>query len=247
MEDERSMLTVHSPGGDGSPSGTAIEMTGASVGFHRAQEEVTALDRVDFIAQRGQFIAIMGASGSGKSTLLNCISGLQELDDGMVLVEGATLTGLSEDQRADLRLSRIGLVFQDDNLIPVFTALENVTLPLFARGWAAADAEAEGKRWLERVGLADLADSLPAEMSGGQRQRVGIARAVAGSRGILLADEPTGALDSVTTREVLGVMRDLALDGVCVVVVSHDPVVRSFADRVYTMVDGTLRQQDVQA
>lgn len=247
MEDERSLLTVPSPGDDGSPSGVAIEMTDASVGFRRAQEKVTALDHVDFTAQRGQFVAIMGASGSGKSTLLNCIGGLQELDDGAVVVEGTTLSGLSEDQRANLRLTRIGLVFQDDNLIPVFTALENVTLPLFARGWAAADAEAEGKRWLERVGLADLADSRPAEMSGGQRQRVGIARAVAGSRGILLADEPTGALDSVTTREVLGVMRDLARDGVCVVVVSHDPVVRSFADRVHTMVDGTLHEQEVRA
>lgn len=175
--------------------------------------------------------------------MLNCIGGLQEVDSGQVVVDGVDLTTLTEGERADFRLEHIGLVFQDDNLIPVFSALENVTLPLYARGWDPARAEEEGLRWLERVGIGHLAGSRPAEMSGGQRQRVGIARAVAGGREVLLADEPTGALDSATTRDVLALMRELAHEGACIIVVSHDPVVRDYADAVYAMSDGILSAQ----
>lgn len=227
-------------GGAGAPVDPAIMLSGVSVAFRRAQEEIIAMDSVDFTATRGSLVAIMGASGSGKSTLLNCVGGLQEADSGTVVIEGAPLTSMTDDERADFRLEHVGLVFQDDNLVPVFSALENVTLPLRARGWDAARADEEGRRWLERVGIGSLAERRPAEMSGGQRQRVGIARAVAGGRRVLLADEPTGALDSSTTAEVLALLRELAHEDACVVVVSHDPAVREHADEVLWMSDGRL-------
>lgn len=219
---------------------TAVHARDVSLRFTSGPETVTALAGVTVPFRHGELAAVMGASGSGKTSLLNVIAGLEVPDEGQVLVGEADLAHLGEDARADVRLNAVGLVFQDDNLLPMLTARENVALPLRARGWTASEAIGEADAWLDRVGLSDLEARRPTEMSGGQRQRVGIARAVAGGRRILLADEPTGALDSATTRDVLGLLRELADDGVCVVVVSHDEVVRRFADRVWVMGDGRL-------
>ena len=218
----------------------AIDTRGVSLRFTSGPDAVTALEGVTVPFRHGELVAIMGASGSGKTSLLNVVAGLEVPDEGEVRVGEVDLASLDEDARADVRLHEIGLVFQDDNLLPVLTAQENVALPLRARGWSAAEAVGEADAWLARVGLDGMGARRPAEMSGGQRQRVGIARAVAGGRRILLADEPTGALDSATTRDVLGLLRELADDGVCVVVVSHDHVVRDYADRVWRMSDGVL-------
>ena len=218
----------------------AIDTRGVSLHFTSGPDSVTALEGVTVLFRHGELVAIMGASGSGKTSLLNVVAGLEVPDEGEVRVGEVDLASLDEDARADVRLHEIGLVFQDDNLLPVLTAQENVALPLRARGWSAAEAVGEADAWLARVGLDGMGARRPAEMSGGQRQRVGIARAVAGGRRILLADEPTGALDSATTRDVLGLLRELADDGVCVVVVSHDHVVRDYADRVWRMSDGVL-------
>ena len=218
----------------------AIDTRGVSLRFTSGPDAVTALEGVTVPFRHGELVAIMGASGSGKTSLLNVVAGLEAPDEGQVLIGSTDLASLSENARADVRLQEIGLVFQDDNLLPMLTARENVALPLRARGWTSTDAVAEADVWLDRVGLAGMEERRPAEMSGGQRQRVGIARAVAGDRRILLADEPTGALDSATTRDVLALLREMADGGVCVVVVSHDDVVRDYADRVWTMRDGVL-------
>lgn len=214
------------------------------VTYDGGPDQVQAVAGVSLALQSGSLTAITGASGSGKSTLLNVMGGLEVATAGDATVAGLNMATLNEDDRADLRLQHVGMVFQDDNLIPVFSALENVTLPLHARGWKEAQASAEGQLWLERVGIGELAQRRPAEMSGGQRQRVGIARAVVGGREVLLADEPTGALDSRTTREIFDLLRSLADQGVCVVVVSHDPSVRDYADTVYEMSDGVLNSLD---
>lgn len=221
-------------------SSPAIATNSLSLLFSSGPEKVVALEDVTVSFSYGEFTAIMGASGSGKTTLLNVIAGLETPDAGAALVDGTDIVGLNDDARADHRLNQIGLVFQDDNLLPMLDARENVALPLRARGWTPGDSVAEADRWLARVGLPGLEERRPSEMSGGQRQRVGIARAVAGDRRILLADEPTGALDSATTREVLALLRGLAEDGVCVVVVSHDSVVRDYADVTCLMRDGRL-------
>lgn len=222
----------------------AMTTHGVTLRFRSGSEEVTALEGVSAIFDHGEFIAVMGASGSGKTSLLNVLAGLEVPDCGQVHIAGHELTGLDDDARSDLRLDNIGLVFQDDNLLPMLTARENVALPLRARGWSAGSAAHEVDAWLDRVGLAGLETRRPAQMSGGQRQRVGLARAVAGGRDILLADEPTGALDSATTREVFSLLRGFAGDGVCVVVVSHDPVVRDYATSTWTMIDGHLRSEN---
>ncbi|MDY6055005.1 ABC transporter ATP-binding protein [Micrococcus sp.] len=221
-------------------SDPAIHVQDVSLRFSSGSEAVTALDGVSVAFGHGEFVAVMGASGSGKTSMLHVIAGLEVPDSGVVRVADADLAGLGANARADVRLHEIGLVFQDDNLLPMLTAQENVALPLRARGWTAAQAAEEADAWLGRVGLAGMEGRRPVELSGGQRQRVGIARAVAGGRRILLADEPTGALDSVTTREILSLLRALADDGVCVVVVTHDDVVRDYADHVWTMSDGRL-------
>lgn len=219
-----------------------IDVRDVSLHFMSGPESVTALDRVSVRFHHGELVAVMGASGSGKTSLLNVIAGLEVPDDGQVQIGDVDLAALGEDGRADVRLQQIGLIFQDDNLLPMLTARENVALPLRARGWDVDRAIADADAWLARVGLEGMEGRRPAELSGGQRQRVGIARAVAGGRRILLADEPTGALDSATTRDVLGLLRELADDGVCVVVVSHDAAVQQFSDAMWVMNDGRLER-----
>lgn len=208
--------------------------------YHSEVETVWAARDVDFEARPGEFVCIYGASGSGKSTLLNLMAGLDLADSGEIQVSGVDVTTANESQRAQLRLETVGVVFQDHNLIEEFTAVENVALPSEARGMPAEAARAEAADQLRRVGLEGLDNRLPRQLSGGQRQRVGIARALTGQRAVLLADEPTGALDSAATQELFALIRALCDQGVTAVVCSHDRRCRDYADTRYEIIDGRL-------
>lgn len=203
---------------------------------------VHALDGVDLALPRGSFTAVMGPSGSGKSTLLSCVAGLERPAAGAVHVDGTDLATLDEERRTAFRRSRIGIVFQSFHLLPYLTAEQNVQLPLRLAGSRVGRAERERTRaLLDRVGLGDRAGHLPAEMSGGQQQRVAIARALVTAPAVVLADEPTGALDSSTARDVLELLRGSVDElGQTVVMVTHDPVAASYADRVHFLVDGRV-------
>lgn len=188
----------------------------------------------------GCFVAVIGSSGSGKTTLLNLMAGLDVPTAGTVEVLGINVGELSEDQRASFRLSSLGVIFQDNNLLGDFNGLENVMLPLQAQGMRHAQAKTLAVQAMERLSVGELASRRPHQMSGGQRQRVGIARALVGDKKILFADEPTGALDSENSNSLFDAFQKLSRDGVTVVVVSHDPEVRRYADRVLEMRDGGL-------
>jgi ABC-type lipoprotein export system ATPase subunit len=208
------------------------------------QEVIIALDHANFSVSAGELACIYGASGSGKSTLLNVLAGIEVADTGTVSVAGKSLTGTSEQERARLRLCSIGVVFQSNNLLPEFTARENVELPLMVRGMTSAACRDASHQALADVGLGPLADRLPGLMSGGQRQRVGIARALAGDQELLLADEPTGALDSASSRQLFELLRRVCKEkGTATVLATHDPLAQEVADSVYVMVDGTVTAQ----
>lgn len=208
-------------------------------GLRRSYGEVVALDGVDLDLGAGTFTAVMGPSGSGKSTLLQCAAGLDRPSGGTVRVDGVELAGLSERRLTLLRRERIGFVFQAFNLLPSLTAAQNVALPLrLARRRPARGAVREA---LARVGLAERAGHRPAQLSGGQQQRVALARALITRPAVLFGDEPTGALDTTTSREVLRLLRELVdREGQTTVMVTHDPVAASYADRVVFLVDGRV-------
>ena len=200
---------------------------------------ITALDTVTLSFPAGSFTAVMGPSGSGKSTLLQCAAGLDRPDSGQVSIGGTELSGLSETALTRLRRGRVGFVFQSFNLMPSLTAAQNVELPLRLAG-RKADAEAV-QAALAAVGLADRARHRPSELSGGQQQRVAIARALVTSPQVLFADEPTGALDISTSRDVLELLRRLVTEqGQTVIVVTHDPMAAAYADRVIFLADGRI-------
>lgn len=202
--------------------------------------DVHAVRGVDLEVISGEFVAVMGASGSGKTTLLNLLAGLDVATSGEVTVCGHALNGMSEDERGQFRLRHLGVVFQDNNLLDEFSAVENVMLPMRALGVGREHAMREAMESLERMGVAQVAERRPEQMSGGQRQRVGIARALAGSKTLLLADEPTGALDATNSEALFGVLSGLTRQEVTVVVVSHDPMIKQFASRTVEMSDGRL-------
>ena len=220
-----------------------VSVAGVDKVFRTTAEHVVALANVEFRARAGDLICVHGASGSGKSTLLNVIAGLEVPDGGSVVVAGQELVGASEAVRTRVRLSTMGIVFQDDNLLFELSAAENLQLPLEAMGLTSRQSRAEAESALRRVGLADLVDRMPAEMSGGQQQRVGIARALTGGRSVILADEPTGSLDSDTSRGLFELLRQLANAGSLVVVATHDPLGAEFASRLLDMVDGKLSER----
>ncbi|MFB6613625.1 ABC transporter ATP-binding protein [Streptomyces sp. NPDC085524] len=217
----------------------AIQLRDVSRLHGTGEHAVTALDQVTLDFPRGTFTAVMGPSGSGKSTLLQCAAGLDRPTSGTVTVGGTELTGLSETRLTLLRRDRIGFVFQAFNLLPSLTAEQNVSLPLRLAG--RRPAKAEVREVLTRVGLGDRARHRPSEMSGGQQQRVALARALITRPDVLFGDEPTGALDSRTGREVLTLLRTMVdTEGQTVVMVTHDPLAASYADRVVFLVDGRL-------
>ena len=220
-----------------------LELRRVSKSYGAGATEVDALCHVDLAVERGSLVAVMGPSGSGKSTLLTIAGSLEEPTSGEVVVGGASLQSMSRNEKARLRRRTIGYVFQDFNLLAGLTAIENVTLPLELDGVGIKAARPAGMMALEELGVADRADRFPDELSGGERQRVAIARAVVGDRQILLADEPTGALDSVNGEAVMRLLLAACRRGVAGVIVTHDAQFASCADRVVFLRDGRIIDQ----
>jgi len=217
-----------------------LELRRVSKTYLDGRDEVHALREVDLTVEPGRMVAVMGPSGSGKSTLLTIAGALETPTAGEVLVAGQPLAAMSRDDRARLRRRAIGFVFQDFNLLPGLTAAENVALPLELDGLSAGKARVAGLRALEELGLADRASRFPDQLSGGERQRVAIARAVVGDRRLLLADEPTGALDSTNGEAVMRLILTACKRGLGAVVVTHDAQLASWADRVVFIRDGRI-------
>jgi putative ABC transport system ATP-binding protein len=224
---------------------SALELHRVSKVYGSGPTEVHALCDVDVSVERGELVAIMGPSGSGKSTLLTIAGSLEQATSGQVLVDGVDLATISRSDRARMRRRSIGYVFQDFNLLAGLTAIENVTLPLELDGIGAKLARATGLEAMEQLDIADHADRYADELSGGERQRVAITRAIVGERGLLLADEPTGALDSVNGEAVMRLLRAATRRGVAGVVVTHEPHLASWADRVIFLRDGHVVDQTV--
>jgi putative ABC transport system ATP-binding protein len=222
---------------------SALELRGVSKVYGEGPTEVRALRNVDLSVDAGELVAVMGPSGSGKSTLLTIAGSLEDPTGGQVFVDGVSLLDLSRQDRARLRRRSIGYVFQDFNLLAGLTAVENVALPLELDGIRAKVARQGGMKVLEKLGLTDQADRFPDELSGGERQRVAIARGVVGDRHLLLADEPSGALDSTSAESVMRMVRTACRRGVAGVVVTHDAQLASWADRVVFLRDGRVVDQ----
>jgi putative ABC transport system ATP-binding protein len=221
----------------------AVELHQVSKVHGSGASEVHALHDVDLLVSAGELVAVMGPSGSGKSTLLTIAGSLEEPTSGEVLVGGFPLGSMSHNDRARLRRRTIGYVFQDFNLLAGLTAVENVALPLELDGIGVRAARKVGLAVLEELGLADQARRYPDDLSGGERQRVAIARAVVGDRRLVLADEPTGALDSVNGEAVMRLLRTACKRGVAGIVVTHDAQLASWADRIVFLRDGRVVDQ----
>jgi putative ABC transport system ATP-binding protein len=220
-----------------------LELRNVSKTYGEGAAEVHALNSVSLSVEAGMMVAVMGPSGSGKSTLLTIAGSLEDPTDGEVLIDGASLAAMSRNAKARLRRRSIGYVFQDFNLLAGLTAAENVSLPLELDGVPARKAHAAGLRALDELGLGDRASHFPDQLSGGERQRVSIARAVVGERRLLLADEPSGALDSANAEEVMRLLHGACKRGVAAVVVNHDAQLASWADRVVFLRDGRVTDQ----
>jgi putative ABC transport system ATP-binding protein len=209
--------------------------------YGTGETAVTALDHASLAVEAGEFVAVMGPSGCGKSTLLHLLGGLDRPTGGTVSIDGQELTGLDDAALSRLRRRKIGFVFQFYNLLPVLDATENVALPLLLDGVRPAAARGKGTDWLHKVGLPDRAGHLPSQLSGGQQQRVSIARALVADPALILADEPTGNLDTHSSDEVAALLRRVADEwGRAVVMVTHDPRIAAYADRIVFLKDGTI-------
>ncbi len=208
--------------------------------YQMGEETVHALDGVSLTIDRGEFVAIVGSSGSGKSTAMNIIGCLDVPTSGSYHLGGVDVSTMDDDQQAEIRNKMLGFIFQQYNLIPKLSVLENVELPLLYAGADAQERRERALRALERVGLSDKKKNLPSQLSGGQQQRVSIARALAGSPSVILADEPTGALDSRTGREVLSFLKRLNREGDTVILITHDNSIAVKADRIIRLQDGEI-------
>jgi len=221
--------------------GAIIQASQVVKTYDTGSAKVEALKRIDFSVQRGEMVAVMGPSGCGKTTLLNCLSGLDSVDGGQIILDGNDLARMSDKKRTRYRAQRMGFIFQVYNLLPVLSAAENVELPLLVSGVRPSEAREKAMVALETVGLADWKDHRPAELSGGQRQRVTIARSLVNNPALVWADEPTGALDSHSANDIVDLLRALNLQsGLTIVVVTHDQSVGDRCDRIVRMRDGSI-------
>lgn len=217
------------------------ELKGVSKYYLLGETKISALHEIDYSCRTGDFIVIAGPSGSGKSTLLNILGCIDKPSQGSVILEDEDTTSLSFEQLTSIRRNKLGFIFQNFNLVPVLTAYENVELPLLFRDLPATEIESRVTHVLDRVGLGNRANHLPAKLSGGQRQRVAIARALAGNPRIMLADEPTANLDSKTAEEIINLLVDLNQKEHCTIVVAtHDPAIVRKAQTVLTIQDGKI-------
>ena len=222
---------------------TLIETKKLRKTYHMGEIEVHALRGVDLNIQRGEFLAIMGASGSGKSTLMNLLGCLDVPSSGEYYLDGKSIGALGKNEYADIRNQKIGFVFQGFNLLPRTSALENVELPLFYdRGTRIKDPKTAAQEALERVGLTGRIKHEPNQLSGGEQQRVAIARALVNQPAIVLADEPTGNLDSRTSVDILALFQELNDQGITIILVTHEPDIAQFSKRIVVMRDGLIRQ-----
>lgn len=219
-----------------------IRMKGIRKEYHMGDNVLAALDGVDIHIKPHEFVSIIGPSGSGKSTLMNIIGCLDTADEGTYYLDGQEIEDYSEDELADIRGRKIGFIFQQFNLLLKLTARENVELPLIYQGMSASKRHARSEEVLERVGLLDRMDHKPTELSGGQQQRVAIARALATNPTLLLADEPTGALDQATGEQVMQLFRELNDEGRTIIMITHDLKIARHASRIVNILDGVLSE-----
>ena len=212
--------------------------------YGSGEAQVNALDGVSIHVDTGEFVAVMGPSGCGKSTLLHMIGGLDRPSSGVVKIEGQDLSSLNDDDLTDLRREHIGFIFQFFNLLPTLSALDNTALPLVLGGTKPADAQVKAAEWLEKLDVADRSTHRPEELSGGQRQRVAIARSLVTDPSLILADEPTGNLDSKAAQEFAVLLRETVDRWErSILLVTHDPRISSFADRILQMEDGCITEE----
>ena len=229
------------------PGAQVLSITGVRKTFEADQAPVRALRGLDFAMRPGEFVAVMGPSGCGKSTMLNLVAGLDAVDEGEIVLDGERIHEMDEDELARMRRRHIGIVFQFFNLLEGMTVLENVALPAMIAGLKRKPAETRARDLLDLLGLSDKSKQLPGVLSGGQRQRLAIARALANEPTLVLADEPTGALDSDGGQEILELFRRLHADGQTILMVTHDDDVAVAADRIVRMKDGRVEGPGAEA
>ena len=221
-----------------------IELKSLVRKFTLGEETIMAVDHVDLTVNEGDFISIIGPSGSGKSTLMNIIGLLDRADEGQYILNGVDVTELSDDEQAQIRNRNIGFVFQSFFLLPKLTAVENVMVPLMYRGLSERKAREKALDMLGKMDLADRKDHLPSELSGGQQQRVAIARALAGEPELILADEPTGALDSKSGSDIVRLLKELNNNGQTIILITHDRKIANEAKRRITISDGKISEEE---
>ena len=217
-----------------------VQLENVYKSYSQGREPVPVLHDISMTVEQGEYIAIMGPSGSGKTTLMNLLGCLDVPTSGTYLLQGQDIGALSDDALADIRNQSIGFVFQNFHLLPKMTALDNVALPLLYRGVPLKDRRTRAQAALKLMGLGDRMDFYPNQLSGGQQQRVAIARAIVGSPRLLLADEPTGALDTASGTQIMDIFRRLSQRGITIIMITHEPAIAQCADKIYHILDGRL-------
>lgn len=220
-----------------------IELKNISKSYNLGEQELKVLDNINFKVQKGEFVSIIGPSGSGKSTMMNILGLLDVADSGEYLLDNRSIKDANDSILADIRNKKIGFIFQSFNLLPKMNALENVQVPLMYRGMNKKESQKRAYEILEKVGLKGREKHMPSQLSGGQQQRVAIARALIGEPEIILADEPTGALDSKTGNEVMELLQELNREGQTIILITHDISIANRANRIVKMMDGKLEEE----